>query len=67
MPATDPNLLMADASCFSCLGMSQFEAMQIALWDSVSQNIAPAVETFHILSNVGDSLISQVGDNLVYQ
>jgi len=27
----------------------------------------PVGETFYILSNVGDALISQVGDNLIYQ
>lgn len=67
MPATPAQTLLESASCFSCLGMSQFEAMLLTEWDLISQNIAPAVETFHILSNVGDSLISQVGDNLVYQ
>jgi len=67
MPATPPNDLLADANCFACLGMSTGEAMALALWDSISQNITPSGETFYILSNVGDALISQVGDNLVYQ
>lgn len=43
------------------------DSLNLALWDSISQNIAPVGETFYILSNVGDALISQVGDNLVYQ
>lgn len=67
MPATPPQDLLNESSCFVCLGMSVGDAMKLALWDRISQNIAPVGETFYILSNVGDSLISQVGDNLVYQ
>lgn len=67
MPATDPNILLADSGCVTCLGVSISDALLISLWDSISQNISPGGETFFILSNVGDALISQVGDNLVYQ
>lgn len=31
---------MAASSCFSCLGLSQWEASVLALWDTISQNAA---------------------------
>lgn len=37
MSATNPALLLE--SCYFCLGMSQFEAMQLSLWDSMSQSM----------------------------
>lgn len=67
MPATPSQTLLDSAACYTCLGMSQFDAMQLALWDSISQNIAPVGETFYRLSDVGDVRISQVGDSRIYQ
>lgn len=67
MPATPAQTLLESARCFSCLGMSQFEAMQIALLDQISQNIAPPSETFYILIQPGDVMLVQPGDRFVYQ
>lgn len=67
MPATPAQDLISESACFSCLGMSQFEAMQIALLDQISQNIAPAGETFFLLIQPGDILLVQPGDRFVYQ
>lgn len=67
MPATDPNTLLADSGCVTCLGVSIADALGIALWDSISQNIAPVGETFYRISDVGDRRISAVGDARVWQ
>lgn len=66
MPATPAQDLISASSCYTCLGMSQFEAMQLSLWDSISQNISP-VETFFLLIQPGDILLVQPGDRFVYQ
>lgn len=41
MSATPPQTLINAAQCYLCLGMSQGEAMALAMWDTISQNAAP--------------------------
>lgn len=43
MPATDPNVLIDQGKCFSCLGLSLAESMILAELDTISQeiNVAP--------------------------
>lgn len=67
MPATDSQTLLNNASCFTCLGMSIGDALLLAEWDQISQNISPGGETFYRISNVGDRRISAVGDSRIYQ
>lgn len=64
MPATDPNTLLSDAGCFTCLGMSIGDALALSLWDSISQNISPGGETFFILTELGDILNAENSDRL---
>lgn len=68
--ATPAATLMSAAACYRCLGMTDFEAMRLVLWDSISQNINPAPPgaTNYLLWDVGNNvLIPQVGDKFVWQ
>lgn len=67
MPVTPSQTLLDSANCFVCLGVSMADALSLAQWDSISQNIAPPVETFNRISQVGDTRISNVGDTRIYQ
>lgn len=46
--------------------MSQFEAMQLALWDQVSQNISPPGD-FSILTELGIDLLDESGVALLIE
>lgn len=66
MPATPTQELLDYAAC-DCV-LSPVDAMRIALLDQISQAIGGGGgETFYILSQAGDRLISQTGDPFVYQ
>lgn len=60
-PAQD----LADASaCFSCLGIPTGASLGVALWDSISQAAAGGGGS-DILTEGGDSLAAENGDNLI--
>lgn len=54
MAATNPEALLSEASCFVCLGMSQFEAMLLALWHRISQAEADPVADFISRAGITD-------------
>lgn len=50
MSATPSQTLIDAAKCYLCLGMSQGEAMAIAMWDTISQNASPPPVTGNTLT-----------------
>lgn len=66
MPALPSQTLLDDSACYVCLGVSLSDALALALWDRISQEINPSPpgETFFILTELGDILNAENNDRL---
>ena len=67
MPALDSQSLYDSAKCFTCLGVSEAEALELALLVAIVQNGVAPVEAEFRITEAGDFRITESGDSRIIE
>lgn len=64
--ATDSQSLYDQAKCYACYGLTEFEALELALLAQIVNTITPGTGS-HLVTEGGDNIAAETGDLIVIE